>query len=290
MSESLFTSDVNAGNTCFVNVALQCLRYTPQLATAIIPDLMTLSPLPESGSFSNSSLALPRISLQQSPVKRSSPEHSPDLLQSGSPQQSHSAAQSLGSHAAASQQQGMLSQEQGSENQHVGHEQPQTQHTNGHAVAPQHGDAPALTGIPETSSVMSPSQRYDEGKQHSSRPLELDAQPAQSTVDDTAAQQQGGSLLQGAGAQQQPVNAVVDGDDGAAAPPNESTAEKQPPPVAPVRIPLKKGEIADSFRALVREVCQHKMSIIQRYATLAFWKGACWFCSAAMQVQDTCMH
>jgi ubiquitin C-terminal hydrolase len=29
-----------AGNTCFVNAAMQCLRYTPGLPLMILPDLL----------------------------------------------------------------------------------------------------------------------------------------------------------------------------------------------------------------------------------------------------------
>lgn len=44
------------------------------------------------------------------------------------------------------------------------------------------------------------------------------------------------------------------GDDSEKAPANQSTAARQPPPVAVPRVPLKKGEIAESFRTLVKQV------------------------------------
>lgn len=246
-----------AGNTCFVNVALQCLRYTPQLATAIIPDLMTLSPLPEDGPFPNSSLALPRISLQQSPVKHSSHEDPHDLPQSSSPQQLQLTAQTLDSHAAPPEQQASLLPEEGNQHQHVGHEQTQAQQAATHG-AQQQSVASTAAQLPEVSSVVAPSQQYDEGKQHQSNALQPSPQALHSAGDGGQSAQQGdSSQLQSVAPQQQPADVPAVGDDSAAAPPNESTTEKQPPPVAPVRIPLKKGEIADAFRALVREVCKH---------------------------------
>ena len=34
------TSRCRAGNTCFVNAAMQCLRYTPGLPLMVMPDLL----------------------------------------------------------------------------------------------------------------------------------------------------------------------------------------------------------------------------------------------------------
>lgn len=40
-----------AGNTCFVNAAVQCLRYTPGLPLMLIPDLLDPQPLDSAPSL-----------------------------------------------------------------------------------------------------------------------------------------------------------------------------------------------------------------------------------------------
>lgn len=59
--------------------------------------------------------------------------------------------------------------------------------------------------------------------------------------------------------QQQYTVATADstpGDDSEKAPANQSTAARQPPPVAMPQVPLKQGEIAESFRTLVKQVSE----------------------------------
>lgn len=81
------TASGGAGNTCFVNVALQCLRYTPHLAQSIVPDLVTLSPLPgvppSPSPLATSSFHHP--SAQHSPrlSSQGSQEQAQDLVQTG---------------------------------------------------------------------------------------------------------------------------------------------------------------------------------------------------------------
>lgn len=236
-----------AGNTCFVNVALQCLRYTPQLATSIIPDLMTLSPLPEEGSFSDSNLALPRISLQQSPVKHNGQQ---EVHQADSHQHFSTAAQEQSKDASR--------------------DPSELQLMNGESGAHREPGA-SLLRIPEVASVTAPSQQYDEGKPHSSQGLSQSTQAFQADALDSAQlalqQQPGSTQIQGSGPhdqqqqQHQQAHPTAANAHGPAAAQADGTTAEQQSPVLPVCVPLKKGEIADSFRALVREVCKSDMTV-----------------------------
>lgn len=215
---------------------------------------MTLSPLPEESSLPNSSQALPRISLQQSIAQRS------HEFQTGSLHHAHASAQTPATDAVATPQHASPAQEQSNHSHLTSHDQSQVQHAGGQSAAQfQTGAAANLAQIPEVVSVTAPSQQFDEGKQYSSQASGLSAQAAQAAaVSDgsiSAQQQAGSNESQAAGVQQQPATAPAGADNLAAAAPSQSTADKQPPPVVPARVPLKKGEIADSFRALVREVC-----------------------------------
>lgn len=39
---------LGAGNTCFINAAVQCLRHTPGLALTVLPDLLSMLPISDS--------------------------------------------------------------------------------------------------------------------------------------------------------------------------------------------------------------------------------------------------
>ncbi len=58
-----------AGNTCFVNVALQCLRHTPGLPLMLLPDLLN-APTPDSQPATPTSAAA--LSPQLAPIRLAS--------------------------------------------------------------------------------------------------------------------------------------------------------------------------------------------------------------------------
>ena len=56
---------MRAGNTCFVNAAVQCLRYTPGLPLMLLPDLLSAPlslealPAPAQGAIATVTLRAP---------------------------------------------------------------------------------------------------------------------------------------------------------------------------------------------------------------------------------------
>jgi ubiquitin C-terminal hydrolase len=65
LSCSLYT----AGNTCFINAAVQCLRHTPGLALTVLPDLLTLQ------QASDSDPGTPKRSAADAGGRCSAPTH-----------------------------------------------------------------------------------------------------------------------------------------------------------------------------------------------------------------------
>ncbi len=57
--------------------------------------------------------------------------------------------------------------------------------------------------------------------------------------------------------------AAVEGDDSAKGPTNESTIAKQPQPVSVPRVPLRRGQIADSFKTLVKQASFCAVVVLQ---------------------------
>lgn len=289
------------GNTCFVNVALQCLRYTPKLPQAIYPDLLRFSlmeqepvampvSLPSSieaalscDAACHSASELPSvpettaladqsadISTPSAPVHSQANGPAPSNLNSPFHEQSvHNTGQANPVLSAAEAQQSVPSMSQqpevpmlqllqdrpeqpqlqssqpvsipGPHNGMVSHPQPPAQHQL-QGSSPDLGAESEWTGLSgsntshQTASISDPPA----GDASPSGPFELAAGQQQA--------QQQPQQLAGAAAESVP------GDDSAQAPANQSTAAKQPPPVPVARVPLKKGEIAESFRALVKQV------------------------------------
>ena len=299
-----------AGNTCFVNVALQCLRYTPKLPQAIYPDLVRFSlieqepvampvstesttepaasfdpthsgsdlpSVPEASALADMAMQIssPSASLNSQADGLAAPDsnlNAPDLQQS-----IHSTGQARSNLNAAEPQQSMHStssqnqaptyqmfQNQTSQqpqmhvSQPIGVPAPHTGLASHSGVSPQEqlqGSSPqSLVGSRLNSLASSDSVDASPHTVSTDSPVGITNNPgAQAMLSNPVRQhtQQQESLAEPA----QPGAGSAQGDDSEKAPPNESTPAKQPPPVAAPRVPLKKGEIAESFRTLVKQVC-----------------------------------
>ncbi|KAA6425209.1 MAG: ubiquitin carboxyl-terminal hydrolase 2-like [Trebouxia sp. A1-2] len=268
----------NLGNTCFVNVALQCLRYTPTLEQSIISDLLSvpsmdqhnlsisnpaqnatpsldrlsgnqeLQSVPESAPMEELSVQGPGLSTSNGVVPLS-PEASPNV-EAFPPQHSmHSAVLQP-----QSQSQPPMHQHQAvTGNQHhslpVGI--PYSQ-----AGVPSHDRSSSMEQLPG----QSPDQQVVHASGFSPQTVSISDSPvglslntssagADSMTDGHMTDQPDDSAQPAAGSSP----AAVEGDDSAKGPTttNESTIAKQPQPVTVPRVPLRTGQIADSFKTLV---------------------------------------
>ena len=312
------TNYMSAGNTCFVNVALQCLRYTPKLPQAIYPDLVRFSLIeqqpvampvsPDSctaaivnaePSHSGSELpsvpettAVAQVQISNPSATLNSQAEGPALsgLNSNNsyPQHSmHSTGQAhLNSNDSAEPQQSVHSMSQQSQIPMSQLLQDQTaEHPDLHPSQPV-SIPPSHTGIaPHSCSETSPQEQLPSLSPDRLTGTNLNSLASSDTSNHTVSvldspggvlgtsspiaagerqpllQQQQQQQLQGQqqqlpgdAAQQMATTDSTPGDDSEKAPPNQSTAARQPPPVAVPRVPLKKGEIAESFRTLVKQV------------------------------------
>jgi len=289
-----------------VNVALQCLRYTPTLEQAIISDLLShpaahhqeatnLAEATENGTDARSSFE--RSS--GSPELQSVPESgilADAYLQTSSPSTSLNAsgqthdtvppsAEADSTLGGLPPQHSMYSVIPQSQNQ-----LPVTQHlhTNGnqqhqgsqpvgipasHHSMPSHSRASSVEQLPGQSPEQLPEtlpslSSSGNGSGFSPQTTSISESPVglsgDASTSDSAALATGqltdqqaqlaGSAQQAAGSASQAASGAPEGDDSAKAPPNESTAAQQPRPVTVPRVPLKRGEIAESFKTLVKQV------------------------------------
>ena len=304
-----------AGNTCFVNVALQCLRYTPKLPQAIYPDLvrfslieqepvaMPISPGSRTAAAWNaepSHSELPSVpetaALAHEPVQNTAPSASLNSQPDGPalpglnsnnpyPQLSmHSTGQAnLNSNNGAEPHQSVHSMSQLPQIPMLQLLQDQTGvHPDLHPSQPV-SIPPSHTGIaPHSHPGPSPQEQLPSSSPDPLAGSKLNSLASSGTSNHTVSVSDSpggvastsGSNAAGEGwlVQQQPLQqqqqrlsgeaaaqpmATADsmpGDDSEKAPANQSTAARQPPPVAVPRVPLKKGEIAESFRTLVKQV------------------------------------
>lgn len=265
----------NLGNTCFVNVALQCLRYTPTLEQSIVSDLLSFPSMDQqdpsaSSSAENVAPSLDRLSgnqelqsvLESAPMEDTSVQ-SPALSTSiGAVPLS---AQASSNAEALPLMHSMVPQSQ-SQTQPPMH---QTQ-----AVAGNHS---LPVGIPysqanvrshDRSSSMeqlpgqSPDQQLTHASGFSPQTVSISDSPVGLSVDTSSGG--GADTMTDGHMTDQPDDlaqpaagtspAAVGGDDSAKAPPNESTIAKQPQPVSVPRVALRRGQIADSFKTLVKQV------------------------------------
>ena len=290
-----------AGNTCFVNVALQCLRYTPKLPQAIYPDLVRFSlmeqePVAMPVSLESSTEAVPSFEPSQSGSELPSvPETTAladELLQLSTPSASlNSQADGPANmnlngpqHSTHSTAQAHLvsSPVEPQQTVHCMSQQPQIPMLQllQDQRPPHDSSQPVSIPISDTGSLSHPGPPPQEQLQGSSLDpvagsrLTSPASSSNPTVSVSDSPSGGAStsgphaVVVGPLLQQQPQSteqaqrvASADstpGDDSAKAPANQSTPVQQAPPVAVPRVPLKKGEIAESFRALIKQVSWHR--------------------------------
>ena len=296
-----------AGNTCFVNVALQCLRYTPKLPQAIYPDLVRFSlieqepvampvsvesttesapsfdpmhsgsdlpSVPEASALADvaTQISTPSASLNSQPdgfATSNSNLNATDLQQSmhstgqarsnlntAEPQQSMHSTSGPDQHQLSQDQQAQMqaSQPIGVPASHAGltsHSRVSHQEQL-HASSPQSLAGSRLSSLASSDSVNASPRTVTEAS-----PVGIADNPGAGTLlSNPASQQQQQMQQQQSYAESaQPGADPTHGDDSDKAPPNESIPAKQPPPVAAPQVPLKKGDIAESFRTLVKQVC-----------------------------------
>lgn len=272
----------NLGNTCFVNVALQCLRYTPTLEQAIISDLLSLPAMDQQDpmgaeSTEGSPVAMPSAtsSAEQGTELQSVPESRTldgGLVQLISPSTSLNASSQAdaGSHMAAlpahHSSHSMAAQSQGqSPPQHQLGTQPVGIPVSHHSLL-DHDRSSQADQLSSSSPSKPLSDRLNTSSNGSGYSVQTTSIAESPVGIGTDVSTSGSDLFtdqpidqqQPAGAdsaQQGVASAVVEGDDSARGPSsNASTLDKQPPPVAIPRVPLKRGEIADSFKTLVKQV------------------------------------
>ncbi|DBA82653.1 TPA: hypothetical protein ACH3X1_006898 [Trebouxia sp. C0004] len=264
----------NLGNTCFVNVALQCLRYTPTLEQSIISDLLSVPSLDQqdpspSTPAENVAYAAPSLDrLSGNQELQSVPKCTPmDDTMVQSPALSTSNGAVLLSAEASFNVEAFLPQ-------HSMHSvvQPQSQppiYQQQAAPGSQHHSLPV--GIPysqhsgsshtrSSSTEQLPGQSPDasgftpQTVRISDSPVGLSVNTsfggADTMTDGHMTDQPDDSAQPAAGTSP----AAVEGDDSAKGPTNESTIAKQPQPVTIPRVPLRRGQIADSFKTLVKQV------------------------------------
>ena len=303
-----------AGNTCFVNVALQCLRYTPTLKQAIISDLLSLPAMDQQDpmgaeSTEGSPVATPSATsgAEQGTELQSVPESRTldgGLVQLISPSTSLNASSQpdAASHMAALPAHhsihSMAAQSQGqSPPQHQLDTQPVGIPVSDHSLLDHDRSSQA-----DQLSSSSPSKPLSDRLNTSSNGSGFSVQTtsiAESPVGiGTDVSTSGSDLFsdqpidqqQPAGAdsaQQGVASAVVEGDDSARGPSsNASTLDKQPPPVAIPRVPLKRGEIADSFKTLVKQVSPaHAMQCIVAHTAVTSYPNLV-HCTTAQATPD----
>jgi hypothetical protein len=271
----------HAGNTCFVNVALQCLRYTPTLEQSIISDLLSFPSMDQQDpsastpaeNIAHAAPSLDRLSGNQE--LQSVPESAPmeDTLV-----QSPALSTSIGvvplSAEASSNVEALPPQH--SMHSMVPQSQSQSQppmHQHQAVTGNQHHSLPV--GIPYSQESVpshnrsssteqlpgqSPDQQLTYASGFSPQTVNVSDSPvglsvntssggADTMTDGHMTDQPDDSAQTAAGTS--PV--AVEGDDSAKAPTNESTIARQPQPVSVPRVPLRRGQIADSFKTLVKQ-------------------------------------
>lgn len=256
-------------------MALQCLRYTPTLEQAIISDLLsypvTVTQEPDALSVSrpNGSDAVPsfeRVSANQElqSVPESAPMH--DITPAGPPLSSTlnvygEMASNVGSVSSepdssfgALPQHSMHSMVPNSPGQHqldIGSQQHSTQPV---------GIPHSQNGVPSHSRSSSAEQLQAESSGQLSEKLPSSGASGVSAHTVSIAGSPAGLR---ADSNSSSAEATADGDDSAKAPPNTSTIAQQPQPVSVPRVPLKRGEIADSFKTLVKQVAYFSTNTLQ---------------------------
>ena len=297
-------SFAHAGNTCFVNVALQCLRYTPKLAQAIYPDLIRFSlieqePVAMPVSVDSSRVAAPSVELTHSgselpsvpetrtladlPMQISSPSTSLNSQADGfahsNSNSNSSAANPQHSMPSTGNQARIPMHQLLQDGQDVHASQPVAVPAS-HAHIPNHAASSLQDQLQGSSPETLAGSRLDSLASSDSTNIS----PSTDTLAGSASTSVTSTALSGALPQeqqqlpqpaqtsshadsaQQAAGAVANpGDDSDQAPANASTAVKQAPPVAAAATPLKKGEFAESFRTLVKQVrCSRHQDLLLR--------------------------
>ncbi len=291
---------VHAGNTCFVNVALQCLRYTPTLEQSIVSDLLSfpsmdqqdpsasslaenaapsldrlsgnqeLQSVPESAPMEDTSLQSPALSTSNgalplfqtsSDVEAFPPQHSmhnavPQFqIQSEVPMHQQQAVAGSQHHSLPVgipyPQAGLPSHTRSSLTEQLPGQSPDQQLTHASGFSPQ---TVSISDSPVNLSVITSSG----GGADTMTNGHMTDQP-----DDSAQPAAGTSP------------AAVEGDDSAKGPTNESTIAKQPQPVSVPRVPLRRGQIADSFKTLVKQASFCAVVVFQSVYEMQTWNRCC---------------
>ena len=282
----------HAGNTCFVNVALQCLRYTPTLEQSIISDLLSVpsmdqqdpSASPPAENVAHAAPSLDRLSGNQE--LQSVPESAPmedtsvqypalstsngalPLFQTSSNVEALPPQHSMHSAVLQSQTQSqapMHQQQAVTGNQHhslpVGIPYPQ-------ASLPSHNRSSLTEQLPG----QSPDQQLTHASGFSPQTASISDSPVGLSVNTSSGGGGADTMTNGHMTDQpddsaQPAAgtspAAVEGDDSAKGPRNESTIAKQPQPVSVPRVPLRRGQIADSFKTLVKQARSYAVLLLQ---------------------------
>ncbi len=273
------TPCAHAGNTCFVNVALQCLRYTPTLEQSIISDLLSVPSMDQQGPSAsspaeNAAPSLDRLSGNQelqsvpesAPMEGTSVQSPPLATSNGFVPLSADASSNVEAFSLQHSMHSVVPQFQ-SQSQPPMHQQ-QAVTGNQHHSLPV-GIPYSQAGLPshDRSSSMEqlPGQSPDQQLTHTSGFSPQTASISDSPVGLSVNTSSGGGadpMTDGHMTDQpddsaQPAAgtspAAVEGDDSGRGPTNESTIAKQPQPVSVPRVPLRRGQIADSFKTLVKQ-------------------------------------
>ena len=280
----------HAGNTCFVNVALQCLRYTPTLEQSIVSDLLSfpsmdqqdpsasspaenaahaapsldrlsgnqeLQSVPESAPMDDTSVQSPALSTSNGALPLSETSSNVEALPP------HHSMHSVVLQSQSQSQPPMHQQQAVNGNQH--HSLPVGIPYSQHSV-PSHSRMSSMEQLPG----QSPDQQLTHASGFSPQTVSISDSPvglsvntssggADTMTDGHVTDQQDDSAQLAAGTSP----AAVEGDDSAKGPTNESTIAKQPQPVSVPRVPLRRGQIADSFKTLVKQASFGGVVVLQ---------------------------
>ena len=274
----------HAGNTCFVNVALQCLRYTPTLEQSIVSDLLSFPSMDQqdpsaSSSAENVAPSLDRLSGNQE--LQSVPESAPmedTSVQSPALSTSNGAvplsAQASSDAEALPLLHSMVPQSQ-SQTQPPMHQHQAVAGNHSLPVGIPHSQASVRSHDRSSSMEQLPGQSPDQQLTHASgfspQTVSISDSPVGLSVDTSSGG--GADTMTDGHMTDQPDDlaqpaagtspAAVGGDDSAKAPPNESTIAKQPQPVSVPRVALRRGQIADSFKTLVKQASYCAVVVLQ---------------------------
>ncbi len=270
-------SCAHAGNTCFVNVALQCLRYTPTLEQSIISDLLSVPSMDQHDPSiltpaENAAPSLDRLSGNQE--LQSVPESAPmqdtsvqtpalstsngalPLFQTSSNVEAFPPQHSMHSAVLQSQSQSQPPMHQQQAVTGIQHHSLPVGIPYSQASLPSHNRSSLTEQLPG----QSPDQQLTYASGFSPQTVSISDSPvglSVSTSSGGADTMTNGHMTDQPDDSAQPAAgtspAAVEGDDSAKGPTNESTIAKQPQPVSVPRVPLRRGQIADSFKTLVKQ-------------------------------------